>query len=686
LKTVACIGTAQTTKEAGQVEKNVIFMEDEPASALIYPNRPNIVSQINLRLDSQDHAAVVSRQVQEIVGPAYHVQTIEENFEAIEDITAGLELGFAIGGVGALVIGLFLVYNALSVSVAERRHDIGILRSVGATRGQIAALFVGEAAVLGLLGALLGLPLGYGLARMALGPMSRLLSDVFAPIETPEIHVSTPTLLIAVVAGVTTTIVAALIPAVQASLEEPADAVRRVPVALHFLYRLLQGGAAALLIGAGVGCVVGRAHMPLRYGVFFGIIFVLVGVLVATPLLAALLSRLLRPFFRRVFGLEGRLAADNLARSPGRTGLVIAALAATGALLVMTAGYIRSTEEAVLEWLDESIGADLFVTAGGSLTDKASEALPMDESMGDKLRKVDGVAAALPVRLHYLEFHHRIVMLIAVDADAFREVRDINPLARNLERFPPNKPNAVMVSENFAALYGVKVGDHISLDGLDGPLEVEVIGTILDYTWNRGTILVNRNWYCEHYHDHQVNIFDIYLKKDADAAKVRQEIRESWGKNEAVQVVTRDEGHEALKMGLRKLYGMAYAQQMVVGLVALLGIISALFISVLQRRRELGLLRAVGASQAQVLRSVLAEAFQMGAIGGLLGFGVGLLLEWYIINILLLDEAGFIFPLVVPWVAAGVVFGISVVMASLVGLWPAWHATRIRIAEAIAYE
>ena len=107
-------------------------------------------------------------------------------------------------------------------------------------RGQIATLFVGEAAVLGLIGALLGVPLGYGLARVALGPLSRMLSDVFAPMETPEVHVSTGTLLIAVAAGVATTILAALIPAVQASLEEPADAVRRVPVVLHFLYRLIQ--------------------------------------------------------------------------------------------------------------------------------------------------------------------------------------------------------------------------------------------------------------------------------------------------------------------------------------------------------------------------------------------------------------------------------------------------------------
>jgi putative ABC transport system permease protein len=137
---------------------------------------------------------------------------------------------------------------------------------------------------------------------------------------------------------------------------------------------------------------------------------------------------------------------------------------------------------------------------------------------------------------------------------------------------------------------------------------------------------------------------------------------------------------------LQRIYSMAYAQQIVVGLVALLGVVSALFISVLQRRRELGLLRAVGASRSQILRSVLAEAVLMGIIGAAVGFLVGLILEWYVLDILLFDETGFAFPLKVPWLEAGLVSLLSVVLATLAGLWPAYLATRLGITEAIAYE
>jgi putative ABC transport system permease protein len=683
----AGVAAVKVLRAEERLDKNVVYLDIADAGKLVFPDRPDSVSQINIILHSPADAAAVRDRLRDLIGPPYHVQTIKESFESVTDITAGLELGFAIGGACALVIGLFLVYNALSVSVAERRHDIGIMRAVGATRGQIAGLFVGEALVLGLFGSLLGIPLGYGIAHVALGPISRVLSEMFTPIESPAVVVSYPTLALAVAAGTLTTILASLVPAIQASREEPADAVRRVPVSLHAFYRLAQAAGAAWLVGAGVLCVLFRARLPQRFGVFSGVIFVLVGALVATPLFAAILSRFLRPVFRRIFGLEGRLAADNLARSPGRTGIVIAALAATGALMVTTAGYIHSAEDAVVRWLDESIAADLFVTAGAPLTERTSEAMPMDEKLGEQLKAIPGVEAALPLRISYLEYQNRIVALIALDADAFRNSVERHALGRNLQQFPRlREPGTALVSINFAALNNVKIGDRLTIDGLDRPLEVEVIGTVLDYTWPRGSIIVNRAWFKEQYRDSQVNIFDVYLKGGTDRAAVMDEIRRRWGSADAVCVVDRDEARRGITTVLRRIYGIGYAQEIIVGMVALLGVMSALFISVLQRRRELGLLRAVGASRGQVLRSVLAEAFQMGVIGGLLGFGVGLLLEWYVIDVVLLDESGLIFPILVPWIGAGVVFVGSVLTASLVGLWPAWHATRIRIAEAIAYE
>ncbi len=680
------VATATFDPDKFDVGNAALILNIHAASALAYPESPGTVHQIGIKVTEGADLEAVRQRVADWLQDRAQVQTVAASKSMVSDVTAGLELGFAIGGAGALVVGLFLVYNALSVSVAERRHDIGILRSTGATRSQIALLFVGEAAGLGLLGSLLGLPLGFGLAWLAVKPLSNVISEVLVQIDGARIDYSPAVMVFAVLSGTSVAVLAALVPALQAAGEEPADAVRRVPRRHGSIYFVIQVGGIGLLVAGGFLAVSLRQHLPARAGAFAGIVCILLGALVAAPILAAGFSRLVQPLFRGLLGLEGRLAADNLVRSPGRTGLVIAALAATGGLMVQTAGFLRSTESAIHDWINEKVGADLFVTSGSSVI-SGGQTVTMEEGFQKKLLAVKGVEAVLPIRSHLVHFRGRMVYILALDAGSFDHSTTPRALAKGLAKHPELRQRGkVLVSENFSALYHVRKGDTFEVAGRNGKkIRMEVIGTVVDYSWNRGTILMDRAWYREELKDKTIDLFDVYLEPGADPDAVKKGIEET-GQQEAVFVMTRAEVNQELRGTLRRVYSMAYAQQMVVGLVALLGVVSALFISVLQRRRELGLLRAVGATRAQVLRSVLAEAVLMGIIGAVVGFGIGLVLEWYVLDVIALDEAGFIFPMKVPWLEAGIVAFLAVLLATVAGLWPAYHATRLRIPEAIAYE
>jgi len=682
---LSLLGTVHFKDLTALRDGNFLVMDVRDAAGLLFPQRKNNVSQINIRIEPGANRQQVRERLKEYVGDRAEVRTLESNYEAVRDVTGGLELGFDIGGAIALVVGLFLVYNVLSVSVAERRHDIGILRSVGATRGQVAGLFLGEAALLGLVGSGLGLPLGWGLGWLTLWPLLRFLNDIAFVMGKLSLQVTPSLLGMALLAGVSTAMLAALIPALQAASEEPADAVRRVPQTRRLRHRLLHVSSILLLVLAGVGCVVWREQLPRRAGVFAGAVLLFVSGLAFIPLATELMGRLLRPLVRSVLGLEGRLAADNLVRSPGRTGIVIAALAATAGLVFGLAGFIHSTKKTIYNWIDNKVAADLFVTCGAPI-DAASLAQPMEGNLRHKLLSLPDVEAAVGVRFHILDFRDRIIFMLAVDTDSLA-ADSSRSIARNLARYPRlREGSTVLVSENFAALYGVHPGDTITIRGRDSTLKLEVIGTMVDYTWNRGTILVDRAWFNKVFGDDLVDIWDIYLRPGADAAAVRDEIERKWGRQDALYPATRTHMHKSIEEGIDRVYLLGYAQFFIVGIVALLGVVSALFISVLQRRRELGLLRAVGASRGQVLGTVLAEAALMGLFGALIGFAFGLFIEWYTIRLLLFDEAGFVFPMLVAWKPAAVVLGLSVVLAALVGLWPAYHATRLRIAEAIAYE
>jgi putative ABC transport system permease protein len=665
-------------------------------------------------------------------GGGGEVITPETRGQDFHEVMIGLEIGFSLCGLGALVVGLFLVYNALSVTVAERRHDIGVLRSLGATRSQIAALFVGEAALLGSLGAALGIPAGLGMAKLALGPMRNLLSDLFLPMEVAQLEKNPSTIVLAAAAGIATAVLAALVPAFQAAAQEPADAVRRAPLVPGWRQRWLHTLAIALLMAAGLACFALRdwlrEYFPARTGTYGGLILLLLSAMLAMPLLAAALSGLFLPMVRQFLSTEERLAADNLVRSPGRTGLVIAALAAGVALMIETAGLIRSNEKPILRWIDDTIAADLYVSRGGPVS-ASGQNQPMEAVMGERLEKAfpKQVEMALAVRFQPVKYRETIVLIIAADAERFyRAGKRRDASVPGLELYPElaRRPGTAMISENFAYKHGVKMGEHLLLPGRYGPVDLEIIGLVVDYSWNHGTVIVDWGHYRKQFGDDLVDDFEVYLRPGVDAAAVRQELQ-SWKEpqlrpealavlagspqagfpgsipwsglhlggrkselrqGEGLVILTRDELKDRIRNMIRQLYSIAFLQELIVGVVAVLGVVMALLISVLQRRRELGLLRAVGATQSQILRTVVAEATLMGLIGTLIGVLIGVPLEWVVVRVILFEEAGLLFPIRIPWQDAGMIVAVAVAAAALAGLGPALHALRQRIPEAIAYE
>lgn len=684
IRDLSVLGTIRFEGAAAEVGRNLIALELDRAAALV--GRPEVASRIDLFLAPGADREAVQKAAAIVVGDFAQIQSPEAAGQSVNDVIAGVQTGFAIGGGAALVVGVFLVYNALAVSVAERRHEIGIMRSLGATRVQIAGLFAGEAASLGLAGSLVGLPLGMLLARTALRPMQQVLSEIFLAVEGQAVTWDRGILVGALAAGVVASLVAALVPALQAANDEPADAVRRVPSGSARLYRVLQGAASLTLIGLGIAFAMLREAMPLRLGSYGGLILMLAGALLAAPVFVAVAARLLLPLVRLLPGVGVRLAADNLLRSPGRTGLVIGALAAGVAMSSGVAGVAASNEKPVLEWVDRWVSPDFFVM-GGEASSTTSSNLPLDLGLRDEFEALPGVTHAVPVRFRRPTFRGTLILVIAFDANRFHAANLRQPDYPSLDVFPKlTEPGTAIVSDNFAELHGVRIGETIRIQGSRGSAELRVVGTMTDYSWNRGTVFIDRSTLKAIFDDDGVDLFDIFLGGSPESRSAGEAAVRTVATKYALTVVTRDGLRSYITGVIRRLYALVQVQQIVVGVVAGLGVVTALLISVLQRRRELGLLRAVGATQAQVLRSVIAEAVLMGLFGTIFGLLIGLPLEWYMVRVVIREESGFGFPIVVPWITALTLGGMSVLFATLAGLLPAWQATRLGVADAVAYE
>jgi putative ABC transport system permease protein len=677
------IGTVEAKGAAAALNRSLIVLDVAHAAELL--DQPtDLVTRIDLFLEEGADREQVRQTVTDAVAGQAVVRTREMQGQSLSEVMAGLELGFTLSGAGALVVGLFLVYNALSVSGAERRHDIGILRSLGATRGQVARLFAGEAVLLGLAGSLLGVPLGIGLASLTLGPIAKTLSDILIPMEATQVVVTPATLVAAVLAGAATALLAALVPSLEAAFGQPADAVRRGPTAAGLPLRLCLLGL--LLLAAGLAGFAFRMHMPARVGLFGGVAVALLGCFLMLPLCAAVLAQLVQPLARRFGSIEVRLAADNLVRTPGRTGLVIAALAAAVTLTLQTAGVTYSNERPIMDWIDQTLTADVYVSGGGPLS-APNQNVAVHEKLGDEMEHLPGVEKVLPTRFRRPDFRGTVVFLTALDAQTYHDLnRRRGRAVPEMHLFPLlTEPGTALISENFRSLHNVDVGDTITLGGPDGPVELRVVGVLLDYSWNRGSVIVDRQTYRNLFRDSRVDVFDIYFQAGSNPAEVQKRL-EDWGARQAMFVTTRSQVYDWLRDAVRNIYSIAYLQQIVVAIVAALGVVTALLISVLQRQRELGLLRAVGATRGQVLRSVRAEATLMGLIGTLIGVLIGVPFEWYVLKVVIWEESGFNFPVLIPWLEAAMIAGIALVTATLAGLVPALQAVRLRIAEAIAYE
>jgi len=258
------------------------------------------------------------------------------------------------------------------------------------------------------------------------------------------------------------------------------------------------------------------------------------------------------------------------------------------------------------------------------------------------------------------------------------------PSLEAFDRLPEG--DVIVVSDNFAARFKKKEGDVVTLPRRQGgPVTLTIIGVGQDYTWSKGTIFMDRKRFKEIFEDDFVDVFHVYFRDDADPIATRRHLEQAvvpW----KLAVENRGFVKDFLAGVIDKIYKLAYLQQVLVAIVAALGVVTALLISVLQRRRELGLLRAVGATQWQVLKTVMAEAFLMGAIGTVLGIALGLPMEWYILRVVLFEESGFWFEMIIPWKEALGIGLVAIAVATIAGLIPALRAVQLRIVDAIAYE
>jgi putative ABC transport system permease protein len=640
--------------------------------------------RIDLAVKDGANLKDVKAKLEALLGSGFQVQEPSARAQQFDSISRVYTLTANVTSVFALFIGMFIIYNTFQIAVTQRRSEIGILRALGATRRQIRTLFLGESVVAGLLGSILGLLAGIAIARGMTGYIGSLLGEIYGIAQKAD-EISTNPLLMtfAVVLGVITSVVAAVLPARSAARVDPVQALQKGK------YQQLSAGEnrarriAALMVAIlAAGCLLFE-----RYRIFFylGDALAVLAALLLTPTFALLLARALRPVLRWMRPVEGTLAADSLLQAPRRTSGAVAALMLSLALVVALGGLTRASYDSIFGWLTVALNPDLFVSPSESLTQRDFR---FPESMGAQLRAIPGIGDVQLVRDARVEIQGKPTMFVAADVADLRGHATLPPVAGNTEEMfrLAAEGKAVLASENFAMLRRFKLGDVVDIPSPSGMLHLPIAGIVTDYSDEQGSLLIDRALYKRYWNDSTVNIFRIYLARGAVEADVKRRILEQFGNQRRLFVLTNRDVRRYILRLTDQWFGITYVQIAVAVFVAILGIVNTLTVSITDRRRELGVLQAVGGLRNQVRGTIWLEALAVGTVGLILGLALGALQLYYSLHISAEDMAGLRLSYEYPYPIALLLLPGILLVAFLSAIGPAETAVRGSLVEALEYE
>ena len=668
---------------AGLTNLGKFGVVDLPVAQLL-AQRDGEIDQIDVVVSADqadpDALADVRNSLATELGDGYAVVFPASQGERMGQMLSGYQIGLNFMAGIALFVGAFLIYNAFSMTVVERTRELGLLRSVGMTRRQVTGQVLIEGLLLGLLGAVAGAGLGIVMASGLTGLMSNVIGQ---PLDTGNIPL--PILAGSMAVGVILTLLASYLPARQAGRISPLEALR-IRGRTHDGWLLQYGwviGILLLIVSTGI-----LIWNPFPYDVQFRLgsmtVFALFfGAMLIIPITLRAWQVMFSWLFHLLFGAVGDIGSRNLERARKRTMLTCTALMIGVSMVVVTQGMTGSFTADLYRWMDAYAGGDIFISAP----------IPLTRDLQQEIESLSGVDVVAPIR--YVEVtwqrgqDEEKINLMAVDPESYLAVTRFvfsEPEAQPDQAITDlKKGGSVFVSSVIAEKYGLKPGDSMLIKTRGSDEVFQVAAVVLDF-FNQGMVITGSWSDLVAYFD--VNDAGTFLVKKAADVSVNEAIDQiSASFKDDYQLVI--ESNSSIRERADQLMSQAFVMFDVLGilavLVAALGVLNTMSMSVLERTREIGMLRSMGMSRRQVIAMILAEAGLLGLIGGALGLGFGLVLTRIFLTAMG-AMSGYDLDFVMPTRALWLSIVIALATSQLAALLPARRAAKTPILAAIHYE
>jgi putative ABC transport system permease protein len=621
------------------------------------------------------------------LGEGLQAERSEKRTQEISGQLQGFKIALLFFAGTSLFVGAFLVFNALSMTILERTRELGMLRALGSTRAMIARTVIVEAMLLGMIGSVLGVLFGYGMARGLVYLFGRaFLFEITSLVLSPFALVS------AIVVGIAVTVVAALYPAMKAGRVSPVEAMRArsagttAETGRSRVVSLLAPVFGLALAGAGIPWIYYLAkNLSASLGGFVyasgiaAIIAAFLGISLVVPVLVRPLAALFSPALRLLFGVEGRMAAANATRNKGRTALTASALMVGISLVVAFSALGGSLLGSIRDYLDGSLGSDYVVQPTQQNSDAGFSA-----ELPEEIGRVQGVEKTTSIVSTFRRDGKKVDAVFGVD-QSYPDIFRVNYSAGGPDAFSRLKKGDALIGKQLAKARKLGVGSRIELLGPEGKKEYRVEGILKNDIVGGGMgIYLSQGILASDFNETQSEFLAIKARSGSDREALERRIEAVLEDYPQFTLYSNAEWKAQIESDFNRQYVFFYAIMGVSVAVSAFGVVNTLSMSVFERTREIGILRAVGTTRLQIGRLVIDEGIVISLIGCLIGVALGSLLGYLFVQGS--GAGGFEIDFYYPKLPALAALLSGLFIGIFAGLLPARSAARKGIVEAVQYE
>jgi putative ABC transport system permease protein len=633
------------------------------------------LSRVDLMLPDESLASRIQ------LPPGTRIERPSRRNERVERMLRAFRVNlFALAGV-ALLVGMFLVYNTVLISILRRRRDVGVLKTVGTAPRQIFGAFLAEGLLFGVIGSALGIALGHLLASGILRAVGRTINTLYVTTEPEAVTLTPGVIALGIAVGTLLSLVSALQPSLEASRVRPTAMIRPGLQQRIAHPRLLAVLAIVCFIA---GALISR--VPAIGGIavagYVAVLFVVAGFSLLAPAIVRATSRIFAPILERAFGIVGRLAAVSLPASLRRTSIASAALSLATGMMVAVALMVGSFRETVRIWVDQTVSSDLWLRPSKGLSNSQIALFPAE--VGDAAARLPFVADVDRIRGKDVVYGDTIIAVGGADFDiaAKRGLPMVTPRSARVALENAIEQNGGVVSESFSLKFDKRVGDAIVL----ARMRLPITGIYRDYSNDRGVVVMDRALFIRTFDDDAINTIVVFLKPGVTIDQARRALERDFGPRHNAFVVTNGEVKAEVMRIFDQTFTITYALLGVAIVVAVMGIVNTLAALILERSRELALLRISGLSAGELRTMIVLESTLLGVASTAAGLVMGYALSWILIYVINKQSFGWTIDFYTPVALIAASLGVTLLSSALAGLAPARLARQIDIASAIKSE